>query len=111
MDAVFTSLFNFMSALLLTPEPKTLIDLSAIVSHPTEVMEPEPESSLVPPVPGTIEDTGLAVSTIEQLVFKFLYFRGEMLGRDLATAMGFKFSLIDALMENLKRQHLVQVKK
>lgn len=100
-----------MSALLLTPEPRTLIDLSAVVSQPVELMEPEPESSLVPPVPGTIEETGLADSTIEQLVFKFLYFRGEMLGRDLATAMGFKFSLIDALMENLKRQHLVQVKK
>jgi hypothetical protein len=100
-----------MSALLVTPEPPALIDLSAIVSRPHLVMEREEERSLVPPVPASIEDTGLSPSTIEQLAFKFLYFRGDTLGRDLATAMGFKFSLIEDIMEGMKRQHFVQVKR
>jgi len=100
-----------MSALFVTPEPKPLIDLSVLVSKTTPVVEAEPEHALVPPVPETIDETGLSISTVEQLVFKFLYFRGDILGRDLATAMGFKFSLIDPLIENLKRQHLIQVKK
>jgi hypothetical protein len=102
-----------MSALPISLEPQRLIDLSSLVPRPVEVPEPEQarEQDLVPPMPETIEDTGLASSTIEQLIFKFLYFRGDMLGRDLATAMGFKFSLIDGLMEGLKRQHLVQVKR
>src|SRR6266496_2868531 len=100
-----------MSALPISFDTKSLIDLSLIVSKPVEVMEPGPERSLVPPVLESVEDTGLSSSTIEQLVFKFLYFRGDMLGRDLATAMGFKFSIIDGLMESLKRQHLVQVKR
>ncbi len=100
-----------MSALFVTPEPKPLIDLSVLVSKTPQVAEPEPEHSLVPPVPETVDETGLSVSTVEQLVFKFLYFRGDILGRDLATAMGFKFSLIEPLIENLKRQHLIQVKK
>jgi hypothetical protein len=102
-----------MSSIELTPQPQQLIDLSAIVAKPQAVVEPEPApgDSLVPPTPETIEDTGLSPSIIEQLVFKVLYFRGDMLGRDLATAMGFKYSLIDGLMESLKRQHAVQVKR
>src|SRR5260370_12154550 len=100
-----------MSALLVLPEPQALIDLSPIASQPSNVIEPEQEQSLVPPVPESIEDTGLAQSAIEQLALKFLYFRGEMMGRDLATAMGFKFSLIERLIEDLKRQYIIQVKR
>jgi DNA-binding MarR family transcriptional regulator len=69
------------------------------------------EETLVPPPPETIEDTGLSRSLIEHLIFKLLYFRGDILGRDLAAAIGLKFSLIDDLVETLKRQHLLQVKR
>jgi hypothetical protein len=48
---------------------------------------------------------------LEQLIFKLLYFRGEILGRDLASALGLKFSLIEDMIEGLKRQQLVQVKR
>ena len=65
----------------------------------------------IPPVPETIEDTGLPASMIEQLIFKLLYFRGDILGRDLAGAIGVKFSLIEGLVESLKRQYLLQVKR
>ena len=68
-------------------------------------------SELVPPVPETLEEAGLSSSIIEQLIFKLLYFRGDVLGRDLSTAIGLKFSLIEDLIEYLKRQHLVQVKR
>jgi hypothetical protein len=102
-----------MSALLVTPEPQRVIDLSSLIPPPVQAKESEQaqEQVLIPPVPETMDEAGLSSSIIEQLVFKFLYFRGDMLGRDLATAMGFKFSLIDGLMENAKRQHLVQVKR
>ena len=66
---------------------------------------------LIPPVPETLEDTGIPSAVIEQLIFKLLYFRGEMLGRDLSTAMGLKFSLIEDLIETQKRQHAIQVKR
>lgn len=69
------------------------------------------DGTSIPPVPETMEDTGLPVSMLEQLVFKLLYFRGDLQGRDLATAIGLKFSLIDDLVEGLKRQHLLQVKR
>jgi hypothetical protein len=64
-----------------------------------------------PRVPETIEDTGLPASTIEQLLLKALYFRGDTTGRDLASGVGLKFSLIDPLMDHFKRQHLVDVKR
>ncbi len=67
--------------------------------------------AITPPVPETIEETGIPVSIIEHLILKYLYFRGEMLGREIAATLGLKFSLIDELLETLKRQHYVGVKK
>ncbi len=69
------------------------------------------EDLFVPPVPQTIEDTGLAPSLLEQLILKSLYFEGETVGRDISTALGLKFSLIDSVMEFLKRTRLVEVKR
>ncbi|HET8547367.1 MAG TPA: hypothetical protein VFL57_05165 [Bryobacteraceae bacterium] len=70
-----------------------------------------PTGSFQPPVPQTIEDTGLSHSLIEQLILKDLYFKSDMTGRDLATRLGLQFSLIEGFIENFKRQHLVDVKK
>lgn len=77
----------------------------------TAQLSPVQEEQFTPPVPEAIEDTGLAASTIEQLVLKLLYARGEMLGRDLSQVLGLKFSLIEECIELLKHQHSVQVKK
>ena len=72
----------------------------------------EPRTGLpVPRVPESLEDLGIQPSMIEQLILKFLYFRGELLGRELAALLGVQFSLIDELLEAFKRQHFVGVKK
>ena len=65
----------------------------------------------VPPIPERIADTGLPESMVEQLILKTLYFQGDTLGRDLAGAVGLKFSVIEGIIELLKHQHHVQVKK
>ena len=69
------------------------------------------QDEIVPPVPETIDDAGLSESIIEQLILKNLFFRSEILGRELASLVGFKFSLIEQIMESFKHQHLVQVKR
>jgi predicted ATPase with chaperone activity len=69
------------------------------------------EESFVPGVPETIADTGLSQSMFEQLILKDLYARGDVSGRELATKLGVKFSLIEGLIENFKRQHLIEVKR
>ena len=68
-------------------------------------------SGILPPVPESIEELGIPPAVLEHLVVKFLYFRGELLGRELARLLGLTFSLIDDLLEALKRQHYVGVKK
>lgn len=73
-----------------------------------------PESGVapvVPPVPESIEDTGIPPAIIEHLILKYLYFRGELVGRDIGSLIGFPFSLIDETLEMFKRQHFVGVKK
>lgn len=67
--------------------------------------------SVVPPVADSIEDTGIPTSIIEHLILKYLYFRGELVGRDIGSLLGVQFSLIDDIMETMKRQHFVAVKK
>jgi predicted ATPase with chaperone activity len=91
------------------PRPKAPAD-------PPVAKTPVPEATsddltVIPPVPESLEDMGVPPSIIEQLVLKFLYFRGEVMGRDLASLLGVQFSLIDDLLETLKRQHHVGVKK
>ena len=72
----------------------------------------EPASGgVVPSVPETLEETGLAASTLQQLILKMLYSRGDMLGRELSEALGLKFSLIEGIIDLFKRQHLIEAKK
>src|SRR5207302_11501874 len=50
-----------------------------------------------------------ARSTLEQLILKIVYFRGEVYGQDLSEAIGLQFSVIEDLVDGLKLQHLLQV--
>jgi predicted ATPase with chaperone activity len=85
------------------PEPKEAE--RALYTSPRE------REIAVPPPPESLADTGISTSLIEQLLLKFLYFRGEVMGRDLASLVGLQYSLIDELLETLKRQHHVGIKK
>src|SRR5271170_7418979 len=69
------------------------------------------EAPAVPPIPESIEDAGIPPSIIEHLILKYLYFRGELVGREIGTLIGFPFSVIDETLEMFKRQHFVAVKK
>lgn len=68
------------------------------------------EVAFVPPVPESVDDLGVSDSLLEQLLFKILFFRGDTTGRLLGQALGLNFSVIENLVERLKRQHLVMVK-
>src|SRR5688572_3946972 len=66
---------------------------------------------ITPPIPETIQECGLPEAMIEQLIMKTLYFRNETLGREISVSLGLKFSVIESIMEYLKHQHLVQVRR
>jgi hypothetical protein len=70
------------------------------------------ETEITAPLePETLEQTGLAESTVENLILKVLYFRGDMYGQDLSAAIALKFSVIQDIVEMLKLRHDVQVKR
>jgi DNA-binding MarR family transcriptional regulator len=66
---------------------------------------------LAPPEPHTLEEAGLAESMVESLLLKILYFRGDLYGRDLATAIGLRLSAIEHVVEALKLRHHLQIKR
>ena len=72
---------------------------------------PEQQNLITLPEPESIEETGLAETTIEHLILKILYFRGELYGQDLSTAIGLKFSVIGEVVESLKLTHHIVVKR
>ena len=80
--------------------------MSAISAAPPD----ERVVPFVPPVPESIDDLGVGWSFVEQLVLKILYFRGDISGRLLANTMGLNFSVVEPVVEHLRRQHLLMVK-
>jgi len=90
---------------------QTLQQAVASADDGDEEREREESEGVVPPVPESIEELGIQPAIVEQLILKFLYYRGELLGREIAGLLGLTFSLIDELLEAFKRQHFVGVKK
>jgi predicted ATPase with chaperone activity len=90
------------------------------VAETVQAPIPEPPKStsglvvpeaIIPPVPESLDELAIPPAIIEQLVLKYLYFRGELIGREIGALLGLSFSLIDDLLETMKRQHYVGVKK
>src|SRR3954454_5084879 len=65
----------------------------------------------IPVEPESIAETVLPESTLEQLILKILYFRGDVYGQDLSQAIGLRFSVIHDVVDALKLQHFLQVKR
>jgi hypothetical protein len=65
----------------------------------------------IPREPDSLEQTGLAASTVEALILKILYFRGDLYGQELSAAIGLRFSVIEDIVDALKLAHHVQIKK
>jgi len=63
-----------------------------------------------PPVPMSIDDLGLPPFFLDQLTLKHLYFAGELTGRSLASHLGLNFSVVEPLLDALKRQRLLGVR-
>ncbi len=84
--------------------------MSAVVD-PIEANQRSTASGIQPPVPESLEELAIPPAIVEQLVLKYLYFRGELLGREIGSLLGLSFSLIDELLETMKRQHFVGVRK
>lgn len=63
-----------------------------------------------PPVPQTVEDTGLDLSSIADLVLKHTLFMGEFKMAELCDRVKLPLSIIDRALEVLKRDKYMEVK-
>jgi hypothetical protein len=73
------------------------------------VLDAPKGSTAPPPVPRTIEDTGVAVDRIEQLLIKTL-FNGEASGHLVADRMRLPYSILEPLIERVRAERLVEVR-
>ena len=76
---------------------------------PAVATMPVPARSPVPPVPRTIEETGLPLDQIEQLIIKTMY-GAEATGTMVAERTRLPYALIEPLIERLRAQLLVEVR-
>jgi MoxR-like ATPase len=67
------------------------------------------QPSAAPPMPRTIEDTGLSADRIEQLLIKTLY-AGELTGLVLAERMRLPYAILEPILERTRAQLLVEVR-
>ena len=65
--------------------------------------------SPVPEVPQTLEATGLTADHVEQLLMKALY-TGEASGSALANRLCLAYSILEPLVERLRREQLIEVR-
>ncbi len=72
---------------------------------------PGEQKAWAPPVMRSIEDTGLNMLAIADLILKVLYFSGFMSGHQLADYVRLPHTgVVDQVMEFLKREKMVEVK-
>ena len=71
----------------------------------------QPPQEWAPPVMRSVEDTGLNMLSIADLIIKVLYFSGFMTGHQIADFVRLPYTgVVDRVMEFLKREKLVEIK-
>ena len=64
-----------------------------------------------PPIVRTIEDTGLNVGFIQDLILKLMYLRGQLIGHDIADSTHLPFTgVVSPMLDFLKREQMCEVK-
>lgn len=67
--------------------------------------------AFIPPPIKKVEDTGLSVLWLQDLVLKILYFQGYLTGIKISEAIALPFSgTVDLLLEALKREKMIEVR-
>lgn len=69
------------------------------------------QNAFVPPPINTLEETGLSMLWLQDLVLKVFYYQGYMSGFKIAEEIALPFTgIVDQIIESLKRDKLVEVR-
>jgi hypothetical protein len=72
-------------------------------------MTPSELTTMHPLAPSTLEQAGLNVDVMQQLVLKTLYFGGELTGSEIARRLGLGFGVFEASLEFMKHQRMIEI--
>lgn len=72
-------------------------------TDPHQIVLPHPKA------PATLDQAGLSLDLVLQLVLKTLHFAGELTGTELASRLGLRFQVIEPAIDALKAQHHVEI--
>lgn len=73
--------------------------------------QPQAASGFVPPPVNRLEDTGLSLLWLQDLVLKIIYFGGYLNGFQIAERIALPFAgIVDQVLENAKREKFVEVR-
>ncbi len=65
----------------------------------------------VPPEPRSIDESGLTLAFLADLILKVMYTRGFLMGHEIAEAIKLPFAnIVDRTLDYLRREHLTEVK-
>jgi predicted ATPase with chaperone activity len=85
----------------------SLLQENVLAAAPaTQHMSAEPPR-FVPPVPRTLEATGLTQVLVEDLIFKLMLSKGAMTGREIATDLCLHFTVVEPILADLKSRLLL----
>lgn len=74
-------------------------------------MESSSLPRFLPPEPRSVEETGLTLAFLADLVLKVMYTRGFLMGHEIAEAIKLPFAnVVDRALDYLRREHLTEVK-
>lgn len=59
----------------------------------------------------SIDDLGIPIATVQDMIFRLLFNEGEVSISRFSTKLGIHNSIADALLAEMKQEHLVEVKK
>lgn len=75
-----------------------------------EPSAPPAQRSFWPSQPRTIEEAGLNVAMVEELILKAVFFAGEMRGMDIANRLKLPSAIVDEVIEGLRRQKYLDIR-
>lgn len=71
---------------------------------------PDASASKAPPVPETLENTGLSDAFVSDLLLKTLYLQGARTGRQLESSLRLPFSILDDELLDLQHRRFIEVR-
>jgi hypothetical protein len=69
-----------------------------------------PPKAFFPQQPRNIEEAGLNVAMVEELILKAVFFAGEMRGMDIANRLKLPSAIVDEVIEGLRRQKYLDIR-